>query len=73
MQTAFQPSAMIARLLEGVAFLNASLAGVFVAASAGNTGIVSGAISNAAPWVTTVGAAVTKFVSAGRNLPRTAG
>ncbi|MGI5520549.1 S8 family serine peptidase [Micromonospora sp. CA-259024] len=45
----------------GVAFLNASLAGVFVAASAGNTGIVSGAISNAAPWVTTVGAAVTKL------------
>ncbi|MET8361517.1 S8 family serine peptidase [Micromonospora sp. NPDC005171] len=44
----------------GVAFLNATLAGVFVAASAGNTGIVSGAISNAAPWVTTVGAAVTK-------------
>ncbi|MGC5379137.1 S8 family serine peptidase [Micromonospora sp. DT68] len=44
----------------GIAFLNASLAGVFVAASAGNTGIVSGAISNAAPWVTTVGAAVTK-------------
>ncbi|MGW3603777.1 S8 family serine peptidase [Micromonospora sp. NPDC005161] len=45
----------------GVAFLNASLAGVFVAASAGNTGIVSGAISNAAPWVTTVGAAVTNL------------
>ncbi|MET8282714.1 S8 family serine peptidase [Micromonospora sp. NPDC005174] len=43
----------------GVAFLNATLSGVFVAASAGNTGIVSGAISNAAPWVTTVGAAVT--------------
>ncbi|GGO27412.1 S8 family serine peptidase [Micromonospora parathelypteridis] len=45
----------------GMAFLNASLAGVFVAASAGNTGIVSGAISNAAPWVTTVGAAVTNL------------
>ncbi|MEV4120060.1 S8 family serine peptidase [Micromonospora sp. NPDC049645] len=45
----------------GVAFLNATLAGVFVAASAGNTGIVSGAISNAAPWVTTVGAAVTNL------------
>ncbi|MFG1841603.1 S8 family serine peptidase [Micromonospora sp. NPDC049175] len=45
----------------GTAFLNATLAGVFVAASAGNTGIVSGAISNAAPWVTTVGAAVTKL------------
>ncbi|PMR61534.1 serine protease [Verrucosispora sp. ts21] len=45
----------------GVALLNASLAGVFVAASAGNTGIVSGAISNASPWVTTVGAAVTKL------------
>ncbi|MFF0152784.1 S8 family serine peptidase [Micromonospora sp. NPDC005203] len=45
----------------GSAFLNATLAGVFVAASAGNTGIVSGAISNAAPWVTTVGAAVTNL------------
>ncbi|MEU7799903.1 S8 family serine peptidase [Micromonospora arborensis] len=45
----------------GIAFLNATLAGVFVAASAGNTGIVSGAISNAAPWVTTVGAAVTNL------------
>ncbi|MGC4853164.1 S8 family serine peptidase [Micromonospora sp. DT4] len=45
----------------GVAFLNATLSGVFVAASAGNTGIVSGAISNAAPWVTTVGAAVTNL------------
>ncbi|MGC4812837.1 S8 family serine peptidase [Micromonospora sp. DT228] len=45
----------------GTAFLNATLAGVFVAASAGNTGIVSGAISNAAPWVTTVGAAVTNL------------
>lgn len=45
----------------GIAFLNATLSGVFVAASAGNTGIVSGAISNAAPWVTTVGAAVTNL------------
>ncbi|MDG4757704.1 S8 family serine peptidase [Micromonospora sp. WMMD710] len=45
----------------GMAFLNATLSGVFVAASAGNTGIVSGAISNAAPWVTTVGAAVTNL------------
>ncbi|WP_274526881.1 S8 family serine peptidase, partial [Micromonospora foliorum] len=52
----------------GVAFLNASLAGVFVAASAGNTGIVSGAISNAAPWVTTVGAAVTKLDEATAKL-----
>ncbi|SCF09175.1 Peptidase inhibitor I9 [Micromonospora coriariae] len=52
----------------GVAFLNASLAGVFVAASAGNTGIVSGAISNAAPWVTTVGAAVTRLDEATAKL-----
>ncbi|MET8909709.1 S8 family serine peptidase [Micromonospora sp. NPDC004551] len=42
----------------GTAFLNATLAGVFVSASAGNDGF-SGAISNAQPWVTTVGAAVT--------------
>ena len=41
----------------GIAFLNAYLAGVFVAASAGNDGM-SGMISNAEPWVTTVGAAV---------------
>ncbi|MFI7608407.1 S8 family serine peptidase [Micromonospora sp. NPDC049366] len=52
----------------GIAFLNARLAGVFVAASAGNTGIVSGAISNAAPWVTTVGAAVTKLDEATAKL-----
>jgi subtilisin family serine protease len=42
----------------GLAFLDAELAGVFVSAAAGNDG-TSGAISNAAPWVTTVGAAVT--------------
>jgi subtilisin family serine protease len=42
----------------GNAFLNATLAGVFVSAAAGNTGF-SSAISNAQPWVTTVGAAVT--------------
>src|SRR3954451_22093089 len=41
----------------GNAFLNAYLAGVFVAASAGNDGM-SGMISNAEPWVTAVGAAV---------------
>ncbi|MFF0176527.1 S8 family serine peptidase [Micromonospora profundi] len=51
-----------------LAFLNATVAGVFVAASAGNTGIVSGAISNAAPWVTTVGAAVTKLDEATATL-----
>jgi subtilisin family serine protease len=48
----YQPNSPI-----GNAFLNAYLAGVFVAASAGNDGM-SGMISNAEPWVTTVGAAV---------------
>jgi subtilisin family serine protease len=43
----------------GYAFLNAYLAGVFVSASAGNNG-ETGAISNLYPWVSTVGAAVTK-------------
>ncbi|MGW1047178.1 S8 family serine peptidase [Streptomyces sp. NPDC002547] len=42
----------------GNAFLNATLAGVFVTAAAGNTGF-SGAVSNTQPWITTVGAAVT--------------
>lgn len=42
----------------GNAFLNATLAGVFVTAAAGNTGF-SSAVSNTQPWVTTVGAAVT--------------
>ncbi|OPG09061.1 serine protease [Streptomyces sp. GKU 895] len=43
----------------GNAFLNATVAGVFVTAAAGNTGF-SSAVSNTQPWVTTVGAAVTK-------------
>ncbi|WP_128376837.1 S8 family peptidase [Streptomyces cavernae] len=47
----------------GNAFLNATVAGVFVTAAAGNTGF-SSAVSNTQPWVTTVGAAVTK-VNAG--------
>ncbi|WP_030177188.1 S8 family peptidase [Streptomyces sp. NRRL S-813] len=42
----------------GQAFLNATLAGVFVTAAAGNSGF-SSAVSNIQPWVTTVGAAVT--------------
>ncbi|MFF5859595.1 S8 family peptidase [Streptomyces sp. NPDC012751] len=42
----------------GKAFLNATLAGVFVTAAAGNSGF-SSAVSNTQPWVTTVGAAVT--------------
>ncbi|GHE98022.1 hypothetical protein GCM10014715_62720 [Streptomyces spiralis] len=42
----------------GQAFLNATLAGVFVTAAAGNSGF-SSAVSNTQPWVTTVGAAVT--------------
>jgi subtilisin family serine protease len=44
----------------GNAFLNAYLAGVFVSASSGNDGM-SGMISNAQPWVTTVGAAVERL------------
>ncbi|WNC00020.1 S8 family peptidase [Streptomyces sp. CGMCC 4.7035] len=47
----------------GNAFLNATLAGVFVTAAAGNAGF-SSAVSNTQPWVTTVGAAVTN-VNAG--------
>ncbi|MEV7816001.1 S8 family serine peptidase [Streptomyces flaveolus] len=43
----------------GKAFLNATLGGVFVTAAAGNSGF-SGAVSNTQPWVTTVGAAVTR-------------
>jgi hypothetical protein len=38
------------------AFLNAAAAGVFVAASAGNTGPAAGTVQHAAPWVTTVAA-----------------
>ncbi|WP_127498928.1 S8 family serine peptidase [Actinoplanes solisilvae] len=48
----YQPNSPI-----GNAFLNAYLAGVFVAASAGNDGW-SGMVSNTEPWVTTVGATV---------------
>src|SRR5680860_1546952 len=40
----------------GLAFLNASASGVFVAASAGNNGPVPGAVGHSSPWVTTVGA-----------------
>ncbi|MDR7277334.1 S8 family serine peptidase [Catenuloplanes atrovinosus] len=50
----YQPNSPI-----GNAFLNAYLAGVFVAASAGNDGM-SGMVSNTQPWVTTVGAAVAR-------------
>lgn len=38
------------------AFLNASAAGVFVSAAAGNDGPAAGSVSHASPWVTTVGA-----------------
>ncbi|NMO51636.1 S8 family serine peptidase [Actinoplanes sp. TBRC 11911] len=44
----------------GDAFLNAYTAGVFISAAAGNDG-TSGMISNAEPWVTTVGAAVERL------------
>ncbi|MGH3332207.1 MAG: S8 family serine peptidase [Nocardioidaceae bacterium] len=39
-----------------LAFLNASVAGVFVAASAGNSGPGAGTVAHPSPWVTTVGA-----------------
>ena len=39
-----------------LAFLNATAAGVFVAASAGNGGPRAGSVAHASPWVTTVGA-----------------
>lgn len=39
-----------------LAFLNAAFAGVFVAASAGNSGPVASTVDNAMPWQTTVAA-----------------
>ncbi|HSE10897.1 MAG TPA: S8 family peptidase [Nocardioidaceae bacterium] len=39
-----------------LAFLNATAAGVFVAASAGNRGPGEGTVAHTSPWVTTVGA-----------------
>jgi len=49
------PTDMVADSV-GLAFLNASASGVFVAASAGNSGPVPGAVGHSSPWVTTVGA-----------------
>jgi len=40
----------------GLAFLNASASGVFVAASAGNSGPAASTVGHSSPWVTTVGA-----------------
>ena len=39
-----------------IAFLNASAAGIFVAASAGNSGPTASTVNHGAPWVTTVAA-----------------
>ncbi|MBI5352669.1 MAG: S8 family serine peptidase [Chloroflexi bacterium] len=39
-----------------IAFLNAADAGVFVAASAGNSGPASGTVAHPSPWITTVAA-----------------
>jgi subtilisin family serine protease len=49
------------------AFLNATNAGIFVAASAGNAGPVTGPAANLAPWVATV-AASTHNRSTGANV-----
>ena len=40
-----------------IAFFNAASSGVFVAASAGNTGSAPGTVAHPSPWITTVGAA----------------
>jgi len=40
----------------GAAYLNAAVAGIFVAAAAGNSGPDASTLDNAAPWVTTVAA-----------------
>jgi subtilisin family serine protease len=47
-QTTYSPT--------GAAFLGAASAGIFVAASAGNSGPAPSSLDNAAPWITTVGA-----------------
>lgn len=39
-----------------IAFLNAAAAGIFVAASAGNSGPVASTVNHAAPWMTSVAA-----------------
>ena len=39
-----------------IAFLNAAAAGIFVAASAGNSGPTAGTVNHAAPWITSVAA-----------------
>ncbi|MBI5943985.1 MAG: S8 family peptidase [Chloroflexi bacterium] len=48
-----------------IAFLNAADAGVFVAASAGNSGPTSGTVAHPSPWITTVAAGTHNRNSAG--------
>ena len=48
-----------------IAFLNAADAGVFVAASAGNSGPTTGTVAHPSPWITTVAAGTHNRNSAG--------
>src|SRR4051812_6438713 len=53
-----------------VAFLNAADAGIFVSASAGNSGPTAGTVAHPAPWITTVAAGTHKPDGRGPTPPR---